>query len=608
MHRLPVRWLLFPSYVAISIVTLALTSIFLLNILRQFLVQEFEGRIALKARLIQTTLAAQGNLAESSAQLDSLVTELATRGEVRITIVKSDGRVLADSHFAAATLDDFGSRPEVKRALIGIPGAETRFSHSRQERTLFYAVPTYEGIDLDSPVGVLRVATPLSEIDAVLREARNRALAGASIAGILAAALGWLVARRFARPMEQMRIAAEHYSSGNLAYRIGPLLSAEGLRLGEALNQMAGDLNQRILDLARRNQEQDSLFRSMIEGVIAVDPDGHILSINPAARRLFDVEDTPFEGRPLREALRHSSVLQLLDQTLDSEVVVEKEILLEDPERFVQAHGAPLILDGEQIGAIAVFNDITRQKNMDRERRELVANVSHELRTPVTAIRGYLETLERGAIDNPKEARRFISIASRQTGRLSSLIEDLLHLAKIERAVEAREVQLVRQVIAPVLSIVAQTFSPLTNEGTSIKVDCDPDLEAEINPELLEQAVGNLISNALRYGAAEQTVRVRGARIGDWVEISVQDRGDGIPPAHLDRLFERFYTVDKARSRQKGGTGLGLSIVKHVARAHRGDVTVESEVRYGSRFTMRIPYVGPPDPTPEAGSGVSRAR
>jgi two-component system phosphate regulon sensor histidine kinase PhoR len=239
---------------------------------------------------------------------------------------------------------------------------------------------------------------------------------------------------------------------------------------------------------------------------------------------------------------------------------------------------------------VVVLNDVTRLRKLERIRSEFVTNVSHELKTPITAIKGYVETLQDGALRDPEEAGRFLGVVARHVDRLNAIIEDLLLLARIEQQEEKAEVALAPGAIEPVLRSAAQACeSPAHEKNTEIRVACEPGLEANVNASLLEQAVVNLLDNAVKYSEPGSPIDLGGAREGGEIVISVQDRGCGIAPQHLPRMFERFYRVDKARSRKAGGTGLGLSIVKHIAQAHRGSVSVESAVGKGSIFRIRLP-------------------
>jgi two-component system phosphate regulon sensor histidine kinase PhoR len=333
----------------------------------------------------------------------------------------------------------------------------------------------------------------------------------------------------------------------------------------------------------------------MVEGVLAVDRAGRVLTLNRAVRELFHLppEASKMSGRGLGEIIRNPDLLAFVRRTLESAQPIADELILREASpRFLRLHGSPLLLSsGQQVGGVIVFNDVTRERHMERERRELVASVSHELRTPVTAIRGFLETLRDGAIEQPEEAERFVEIALRQTERLQVLIEDLLRLARIEREIERDEVVLTMQPVRPVLATAIDACRGIRG-GQDARIDlaCPQELQAPLDAELLEQAVGNLLSNAIRYGAGP--IRVAAAEIEHRIEISVADRGPGIAPEHHERLFERFYVADKARSRRHGGTGLGLAIVKHVARAHGGEVVMESVPGEGATFIIRIPLSG----------------
>lgn len=528
--------------------------------------------------------------------LRQLVDDLGNRTQSRITVVGIDGTVFADSDLDPDGLDNYSNREEVGEALQTGEGSSRRFSHTSQANMTFHASvveePTQVGASDGRPIAVVRVGIPTVRLDSILGPARGRLLAAAVTASILAMLLSLVIARWLARPFEEMRRAASRFSHGDLTYRVQFVSSYEGLRLAEALNLMAAQLERRIADLEQRNREQDTLLAGMVEGVIAVDPAGKLLIVNRAARELFRVEPGPLEGRGLGEVIRHPDLSAFIRRALESSDPIEDDFVLHEARiRHLHLHGSALRLgSGQRVGAIVVLNDVTRQRNMENERRELVASVSHELRTPVTAIKGFLETLRDGALDEPDDARRFVGIALRQTERLHALIEDLLRLARIEREIERSEVLLERAPLRPILEAALETSRGTPGgAAANIVLDCSDELEAAVQSELLEQAVVNLVSNAIRYGGGE--IRIEGRQTGQRVEIAVEDHGPGIPLEHQERLFERFYTVDKARSRRHGGTGLGLAIVKHIARAHGGDVSVTSVTGQGARFTIRLPGI-----------------
>ncbi len=265
--------------------------------------------------------------------------------------------------------------------------------------------------------------------------------------------------------------------------------------------------------------------------------------------------------------------------------------ILGDPERFLQAHGANLRDDqGRSTGVLVVLNDVTRLKTLENIRRDFVANVSHELKTPITSIKGFLETLKEGALNDPVNAERFLDILIAQTDRLDMIIEDLLTLSRVEQDSEKGNVVLQEASVKEVVEVVVKACR-FKAEEKNIQLECaiEEEFSARINGTLLEQAIMNLVDNAIKYSESGKTIRVTVSRKPHEIAIAVADQGRGIPKDHLNRIFERFYRVDKARSRKIGGTGLGLSIVKHIAHAHAGRVTVESSPGRGSTFTVHIP-------------------
>jgi len=588
MRRIPVRWLLFPTYLAIALGTLLLAGVITQRVLSDAIHARTTDDLTARAELVRGALAIHPEL--SAAPVDSLVKVLGERSDTRITVIDRSGTVIAETELDPRTMDDHGRREEVAGALGGRVTSSIRFSHTLQLDMLYVAVPVRRDGEV---VAAVRTSVARTDITDAVGTMLARAAAGGFAALLAAIVVSLLVARSFARPIETIRRTAERFAAGDLSYRLTAEGSAEVAALSASLNHMANQLQLRIHDLERRNREQQALFGSMVEAVLAFDADGRLLGLNPSARRLFDLGSTPVEGRHVNEVLRHAQLQRFVEETLASSDVQEGEVVIQgERPRYLQVHGSALKSSaGERFGAMVVLNDVTRQRAMETERRELVASVSHELRTPVTAIKGFLETLEAGAIENPSEARRFVSILTRQADRLHAMIEDLLRLARLERDVDREEIRLVRRPLAEVLEAAVQTGRGMALERrVRLELRCPRFLEAEVDAEHLERAVTNLIANAIRYSDPDAAVEVAVQETEDgWIEIAVHDHGCGIPPEHHERLFERFYTVDRGRSRVRGGTGLGLAIVKHVARAHGGEVRVESEVGAGSTFTIRLP-------------------
>jgi len=331
----------------------------------------------------------------------------------------------------------------------------------------------------------------------------------------------------------------------------------------------------------------------MVEGVLAVDRDERILTVNEAAVALLGLPAAPSRGRSLLEAVRNTALQRLVTEVLEKERPREDEItfIVQGEERFFQVH-ATALYDGQnrRIGAVVVLNDVTRLRRLEGVRRDFVANVSHELRTPIATLRGFIETLLDGAVREPENAERFLRIVMKHVDRLNTLINDLLLLAQVEKGPEPGTVERMNVPVRDLLEAVRRVCQPKADaKHISVHVECPADLQVAGDPHLLEQALINLLDNAINYSDTGRAVRVAASQDAGELRIDVADQGCGIASQHLDRVFERFYRVDKGRSRDQGGTGLGLSIVKHIVQAHRGRVTVASELGKGSTFTIRLP-------------------
>lgn len=420
----------------------------------------------------------------------------------------------------------------------------------------------------------------------------RHSILGWLIVAILFAVVTWLLSRRISRPLEDMRRVAERIARGDLEARVARPDSEELGDLARTLNQMAAQLGERLGTITRQHNEQEAVFASMVEGVLAVDRDERILHLNHAAARLLDLAPEQARGRSIQEAVRNRDLQAFIGATLAGTGPAESEIVIYgNEERYLQLHGTALTdIAGHNIGALIVLNDITRLKRLETVRRDFVANVSHELKTPITALKGCVETLSDTRPMDPVENSRFLAMMTRQVARMEALVEDLLSLSRIEFDAEHKSVALDPGAIGDVLQRAVHSFAAVAvAKSISLAVECPAEVFAPINAALLEQAVGNLLDNAIKFSATGTRILVSGRLAGNEVEIQVTDQGPGIEKKHLPHLFERFYRVDQARSRTLGGTGLGLAIVKHIALAHRGSVSVASEPGQGSTFTIRIP-------------------
>jgi two-component system phosphate regulon sensor histidine kinase PhoR len=410
--------------------------------------------------------------------------------------------------------------------------------------------------------------------------------------GLVALGMSWAACRPVAGAMRRVREAAEQFGGGDFGERLWMPDSREMAETAEAFNAMAEKVEASFVSLSRRTNEQEAVLTSMVEGVLAVDADQRVISVNAAAARLLGASPTELEGRGLQEVVRNADLRRFVTSALACDRPVEANVILRNArDRVLQANGTALRdAVGRGIGAVIVLNDVSRLRQLENLRRDFAANVSHELRTPITSIKGFVETLLDGAMANPDDADRFLRIIARQTDRLNTIIEDLLNLSRIEKETEAGAIWLMPGRVDKVLEAANQDCAAqVAARNLEILLDCPSDLMATMKSDLLVQAVANLLDNAIKYSEPGRRIWLSGRRDGNQAVISVKDEGCGIAEEHHARLFERFYRIDKARSRKLGGTGLGLAIVKHIVLAHRGQVSVESTVGQGSTFHIRLP-------------------
>jgi two-component system, OmpR family, phosphate regulon sensor histidine kinase PhoR len=582
---------LFPALVSITAIALFAAGWDAMRVLRRAAYTQMEAELEARARLVEPEVL---SLLESDpVELQSLCRSLGQRSATRLTVIGPSGRVLADSQAEPARMGNHADRSEFAAALAGRPGRALRYSFTLEEHMLYVAVPLQRA---GQTVGALRAATAVGDIDQAIDRIRNRVLAGALVAGALAALGSLLVARRFARPWREMGEAAERFARGDLDYRLPPQEFAEARGLADALDTMAVQLDDRLRVLAEQRNRQEALLSSMSEGVLAVDRDERIIALNRAAAELFHVDAGEVQRRPLTDAIRNRGLQQFVRVALASSDLSEGEFVLhEATDRFLQAHGTVLRNGtGRAIGALIVLNDVTRLRRLETLRRDFVANVSHELKTPITTIRGFVETLQEGALREPQNAERFLEIIAQQAERLEAIVDDLLVLSRIEQEEPRQGIALEEGPVCEVLrAAIGDCRAKAEERGIEIDLSCEEGLTARQNATLLEQAMVNLLDNAIKYSEPGGRVAVRAESTPEEVVIRVQDEGPGIGPQHLPRIFERFYRVDKARGRKQGGTGLGLAIVKHIAQAHGGHVTVESVLGQGSTFSVHLPRSRP---------------
>lgn len=514
---------------------------------------------------------------------------LADGGDARITVIRADGEVLADTHHDPQDMADHSTRPELVQARETGYGRSTRFSDTGRMRMLYVSRRVTEG---DRLLGYVRAAQSLGHLDERKDDLRDRVVGAALVAVLVSLGLALTISRRLTRPLRSLTRAAQAFAGGDYEQRVEIESSDELGRLGVSFNRMAGQLRERVDTISRDRTELRAVLTSMEEGVVAVDPQARIVLMNDAAGRILDRDPASAVGREVRDVLPFGEAGEVLARALDERESAEREVRLPGTprEQFLQIHAAPLGGEGDAVrGAVLVLHDNSELRHLENVRREFVANVSHELKTPLAAIRGFTETI----LDDPEmdEAvrRRFLGRVRHQVTRLTEMVEEVLMLSRLESDAPAGGQG--RADLGVCIRDVVQAQVPLASErGIKVEVDVpDEPLVVEGDEEGLRRIVGNLLDNAVKYTPAGGWVRVRARDGGDAVIVEVEDNGIGIPEEARERVFERFFRVDPGRSRAAGGTGLGLSIVKHLVQALEGEVEVAASASGGSLFRVRLP-------------------
>ncbi len=510
----------------------------------------------------------------------------------RVSIISGDGHLLGDSAREPRTIDqtdDYSHRPEVIMAREKGYGEVIRFSPFMNTQVLFVAVPLFKE---QTPVGFVRLARPLNELEETVYDFRRRLILMGGLIGLVALLFGIFLVWWMARPLQEISGMAEQMAGGNLKQPLHLLPPSEFTPLARSLEKMSKDLRFKLDLLDGETSRLRAILLAMQEGVLVTNEKGLITLVNPFLRQVLG-GTVNLENRTIQEVFMNTEFQEALDQALKGEKFQRLEISLGwEAIRYFEVQVVPLISAQLTQGAVALFHDITELRRLLKVRQDFVANASHELRTPLTAISGALETLE-GIIPAEGDTRKFIGILQKNVRRMGYLVSDLLDLAQLDDQERAERV--VDEVpVADVLKTALQNIAPQAREKNIVLTLDLSGLSSVESPlfwekERMHQAVFNLLDNAVKYTPPDGNVALSAREDEKEISIAVSDTGLGIPKEHLARIFERFYRVDRNRSRELGGTGLGLSIVKHIVEAHKGQVEARSELGRGSTFTITFP-------------------
>tara|TARA_B110000238_G_scaffold26134_1_gene25453 strand:- start:6557 stop:8335 length:1779 start_codon:yes stop_codon:yes gene_type:complete len=584
MRHSPIFLRLYAGFAVVILFSILIVGLMVQRQIEQASLRDISNNLSSQAFILQQSFANTGQ--QTQSQIQQTLKQIGQRTDTRVTLLTKDGVVIADSEFNASEMDNHRYRPEIIAANTADIGQSRRYSKTLQKPMLYVAVSAMAS---SGNLGYIRTALPTQRIDEEINYLRRVIIIAASLTALIALFIGYWLAMSFARPLRQMTLIAKNYAHGRYQLRIPSQRRDEIGDLARSLNQMA-DISSQRFDIIKTERDQlSTILKSMNEGVITVTSEGLITHVNAAACRMLRTSGERCLGQALKDIDGSDNLDQAFRQCQQQQTSVEQIIQLDGYtfSRHYRLH-VTLLKQSHRADAILVLQDITAVQRIDKMRADFVANASHELKTPITAIRGFAETLiEDDTIDHAIQ-QRFMRKIHGQSIRLSALVSDLLALSRLESNDEAYNTQVdlqrVVQRVCANLQAVAQTQQVTLELQTK-----DGPVTLLGDDNALGQMATNLIDNAIKYTAAKGTVTVALTVTEGLAVLAVKDNGLGIDESDQERIFERFYRVDKARSQSLGGTGLGLAIVKHIVQSHKGRLQLKSKLNQGSTFTITIP-------------------
>jgi len=524
-------------------------------------------------------------------RIHALTEELGKASGLRITLTDSKGEVWGDSEKTLneiPEMENHSQRPEIKAALAGAIGSSIRYSTTLRARMLYLALPIAENGNI---LGSLRIALSLQSVNDAVHSIR-RPIWLASIAGIgCVILLGIILSHSLTKRIQSATRIALLYSKGDFSQRI-PLKSNDELNvLSKAMNQMASSLEKRLFEIEREKAKLSAILKNMAEGVIAVSGSRKILMLNPSAEKIFGISEQTSAGKLLIEVIRSQKIDEMVSRAIEKQDLLTQDLVLSTPgERHLQINAVGIASSESEICGFLVAYDVTEMRRLEKMRRDFVANASHELRTPLTSIKGFVETLLNGVFRNPVQSEKFLKIIDENAERLSRLVNNLLDLSKIESKktpLHLEPLDLSAEFEKARVMFVPRIREKNISVENRLGVSSLPEIPAD--RDKLLQIFVNLLDNAIKFNKTNGSIVVDAQLLNHQVKVSFRDTGIGIPEEAIERVFERFFTADKARARELGGTGLGLSIVKHIVEAHGGNVFCESKPGTGTTVSFTLP-------------------
>ncbi len=576
-------------YLLLILLAMQFVSIYLLQSLERYYLNNFSASLSSQGQLVATFLQRYMGGPDVD-ELARLTQEFAREARVEMAVVDRGGGVICASSARQERFPTLLDQATAARALSGSLSSTVRIDPDSGDRTLHLAVPISG--DGSTPLGAVYLVASLEDTYATLHDIRKILLTATLLALGITAVVGFALARTITQPIRAITSRAARMASGDFDQYIEVRSGDEIGQLAKAFNYLTERLRDTLGEISGEKAKVEAIIRHMADGLVAVDRTGRIIVINRAAARMLGVTGREVLGQPAQAVFGELLPQALLRQCIQGSRQLSQELRLERSGRLLRAQVAPFrSARGRVTGAVVVLQDITEHHRLEQMRREFLANVSHELRTPLTTVKSYVETLLDGAMEDPILGRRFLEVVQRETDRMARLVNDLLQLSQMEylRQRWKRQPLNIEDVIA---DVVERLRLEASSKGLSLRVDSEPELPQVLgDAEQLGQVLANLLSNAIKFTPPGGSVAVTAQRHPRGVAVTVRDTGIGIPREDLPRVFDRFYRVEKARSREMGGTGLGLSIAREIVEAHDGSIEIESEPGRGTRVTLVVPMV-----------------
>ena len=528
----------------------------------------------------------------TQTNIQYICSESSNNQRVRITIINVQGKVIGDSHRTASLMDNHSNRPEIKEALSNSVGLATRYSNTLHKDLMYYA----SSQNILNKTWVVRVSIPIDEYSVIISDLQNKIILFGLIVSVVLLYLSYFISKQITAPIEIIRKSTEEYvKKMKMSRPLEVPQTKELASLAISLNKMAKELYKRIKQIKIEKKEKESLLSSMQEGIIAINNNGKIISINDIASDYLNITKKKILKQHFSQIIKHKKLLSIIESSIEKESKVhhafEQEIAIKrHKKRFFLINSSPLVRSNKYKGVLIILNDITFRKQLEKVRQDFVANVSHELKTPITSIVASVEILDRDDLTK-NERDQFLEKILNHTNRMNAIIDDLLKLSKIESQEEDDSIFLQDQDLFPILLGAKQDIENSSPSVlNNIEIICNDDVLVKGDSQLLREAFLNLLENAGKYGFPNTPIQIS-VKKKKRLHIHFDNKGNEIKEKHWERIFQRFYRVDKSRDRKAGGTGLGLAIVKHIIFVHQGEIKVSFSENKKTRLTIILPLV-----------------